>query len=508
MPHTEKTEKRNLDIMTHRIGFDNDKYIEMQSQHIKERIAQFGQKLYLELGGKLFDDFHASRVLPGFAPDSKIRMLLSLRDQAEIVIGINAADIEKNKVNSNLGITYEADVLRLMEAFSSSGLLVGSVVITRYAGQYAVDMFRKKLENRGIRVYLHYTIADYPHNIPHIVSDDGFGRNDYIETTKPLVIVTAPGPGTGKLAICLSQLYHEHKRGITAGYAKFETFPVWNLSLKHPVNQAYEAATADLNDVNMIDPFHLEAYGAMAVNYNRDVEAFPILNAMFERILGASPYKSPTDMGVNMVGFCISDDEVCRRASYDEIICRYYKAQCDKLVGRVDENTVYKIENIMRSVSITTADRAVVQPALDKQAATGQPAAALQLPDGRIVTGKSSELLGAASAMLLNALKTLAGIPDDTLLISPAVLEPIANLKTGCFGNKNPRLHMDETLIALAICAATDEVAARAYSQLSNLRGAEMHSTVVLSHVDDTTSKKLGLRLTCEPVYQNKRSEH
>ena len=490
--------------MTQKIGFDNDKYIAMQSAHIRERIAQFGQKLYLELGGKLFDDFHASRVLPGFAPDSKIRMLSSLKEQAEIVIGINAADIEKNKVNSNLGITYEADVLRLIDAFTSSGLLVGSVVITRYAGQYAVDVFRKKLENSGIRVYLHYTIADYPHNIPHIVSDDGFGRNDYIETTRPLIIVTAPGPGTGKLAICLSQLYHEHKRGITAGYAKFETFPVWNLSLKHPVNQAYEAATADLNDINMIDPFHLEAYGKTAVNYNRDVEAFPILNAMFERILGSSPYKSPTDMGVNMVGFCINDDEVCKRASYDEILCRYYKAQCDRLIGRADDNTVYKIENIMRGASITVSDRAVVAPAVEKARNTGEPAAALQLCDGNIVTGKSSELLGAASAMLLNALKYLAGIPDEVLLISPAVLEPIANLKTGCFGNRNPRLHMDETLIALAICAASDETAARAYAQLPNLRGAEMHSTVVLSHVDDTTSKKLGIRLTCEPVYQSK----
>ena len=490
--------------MTHRIGFDNEKYIAMQSAHIKERIGQFGQKLYLELGGKLFDDYHASRVLPGFAPDSKIKMLTSLKDQAEIVIGINAVDIEKNKVNSNLGITYEADVLRLIDAFRGVGLLVGSVVITRYGGQYAANVFRKKLEQRGIRVFLHYTIADYPHNIPHIVSEEGFGRNDYIETTRPLVIVTAPGPGTGKMAICLSQLYHEHVRGITAGYAKFETFPVWNLPLKHPVNLAYEAATADLNDINMIDPFHLEAYNKTAVNYNRDVEAFPILNAIFENILGQSLYKSPTDMGVNMVGFCISDDAVCRQASYDEILCRYYKAQCDHLIGRVDENTVHKIENIMRGAGINTSDRKVVGAALAKQKETEQPAAALELADGTIVTGKSSELLGAASAMLLNALKYLSGIPDDTLLISPAVLEPIAHLKTKCFGNKNPRLHMDETLIALAICAATDETAARAYAALGNLRGAEMHSTVVLSAVDDNTTKKLGIRLTCEPVYQGK----
>ncbi|MGM9624985.1 MAG: DUF1846 domain-containing protein [Eubacteriales bacterium] len=491
--------------MTQKIGFDNQKYIEMQSAHIRERIGLFGQKLYLELGGKLFDDYHASRVLPGFAPDSKIRMLSSLKDQAEIVIGINATDIEKNKINSNLGITYEADVLRLINAFRGVGLYVGSVVITRYGGQYAADMFRKKLENMGIPVYLHYTIADYPHNIPHIVSDEGFGRNDYIETKRPLVIVTAPGPGTGKMAICLSQLYHEHKRGITAGYAKFETFPVWNLPLKHPVNLAYEAATADLNDINMIDPFHLEAYNKTAINYNRDVEAFPILNAIFEKILGSSPYRSPTDMGVNMVGFCISDDEVCRQASYDEIICRYYKALCDKLTGRVDENAVCKIEYIMRGASLNATDRAVVLPALEKEKQTGQPAAALQLPDGTIVTGKSSELLGAASAMLLNALKALAGIPDDTLLISPAVLEPIANLKTKYFGNKNPRLHMDETLIALAICAASDETAARAYAQLPCLKGTEMHATVVLSAVDDATTKKLGIRLTCEPVIHAKR---
>ncbi len=488
------------------IGFDNEKYIQLQSEQIKERIDQFGRKLYLELGGKLFDDYHASRVLPGFRPDSKIKMLMSLKDQSEIVIAISAVDIEKNKVRSDIGITYEADVLRLVEAFCGVGLLVGSVVITRYARQYAVDVFRKKLEHRGIRVYLHYNIADYPRNIPHIVSEEGFGRNDYIETTRPLVIVTAPGPGSGKMAVCLSQLYHEHKRGVTAGYAKFETFPIWNLPLKHPVNRAYEAATADLNDINMIGPFHLEAYGETAVNYNRDVEAFPILNDMFERIWGKSPYQSPTDMGVNMVGFCIDNEEVCKKACEDEIICRYYKAVCDKLVGRVDESTVLKIENIMRGLEIDTSLRTVVAAATDKAEQTCGPAAALQLCDGTIVTGKSSDLLGAASAMLLNALKYLAGIPDDTLLISPAVLEPIANLKTGCFGNRNPRLHMDETLIALAICAATDETAAKAYAQLPNLKGAEMHSTVILSHVDDNTTKKLGVRLTCEPVYRTAKS--
>ncbi len=494
--------------MTQSIGFDNDKYIQMQSAHIMQRIAQFGNKLYLELGGKLFDDYHASRVLPGFQPDSKIKMLLALKEQAEIVIAISAADIEKNKVRGDIGITYDLDVLRLIDAFRAAGMLVESVVISKYAGQYAVDIFRKKLERQGMRVYLHYPIADYPHNIPLIVSEDGFGKNDYIETTRPLVIVTAPGPGSGKMATCLSQLYHEHKRGITAGYAKFETFPIWSLPLKHPVNLAYEAATADLNDLNMIDPFHLEAYGKTAVNYNRDIEAFPILNAMFEQILGGSPYQSPTDMGVNMAGFCIVDDAVCRQASYDEIICRYYKAMCDRLIGRVDDNTVHKIENIMRGAGISASDRTVVGAALEKAQASDGPAAALELPGGGIVTGKSSELLGAASAMLLNALKLLAGIPDETLLISPAVLEPIADLKIRVFGNKNPRLHTDETLIALSICAATDETARAAYAQLGRLRGAEMHASVVLSHVDDTTMKKLGVRLTCEPVYQSGKTYH
>ena len=491
--------------MKQTIGFDNEKYIRMQSEHIMQRIGQFGNKLYLELGGKLFDDFHASRVLPGFEPDSKIKMLLSLKDEAEIVIAISASDIEKNKVRGDIGITYDLDVLRLIDAFRSVGMLVESVVISKYAGQPAVNIFRKKLENRGMRVYLHYPIADYPQNIPHIVSEDGFGKNDYIETSRPLVIVTAPGPGSGKMATCLSQLYHEHKRGITAGYAKFETFPIWNLPLKHPINLAYEAATADLNDINMIDPFHLEAYGTSAVNYNRDVEAFPILNAIFEQILGSSPYKSPTDMGVNMVGFCIRDDEVCRQASYDEIICRYYKAMCDKLLGRVDDTAVYKIENIMRGAGISVSDRPTVCAALAKAEQTEGPATALQLPDGQIITGRSSDLLGAASAMLLNALKYLAGIPDEKLLISPAVLEPIADLKIRVFGNSNPRLHTDETLIALSICAASDETAKKAYAQLSRLRGSEMHSSVVLSHVDEKTMKKLGVRLTCEPIYQSKK---
>ena len=494
--------------MTDRIGFNNEKYISMQSEHIRERIAQFGGKLYLEIGGKLFDDYHASRVLPGFQPDSKVRMLMSVREQAEIVIAISAIDIEKNKVRGDLGITYDLDVLRLIDAFRSVGLYVGSVVISMYSGQYNVDIFRKQLENRGIPVYLHYPISDYPHNIRHIVSEEGFGRNDYIETTRPLIIVTAPGPGSGKMATCLSQLYHEHKRGVKAGYAKLETFPIWNLPLKHPVNLAYEAATADLNDINMIDPFHLMAYGETAVNYNRDVEAFPILNDIFEKILGESPYKSPTDMGVNMVGFCIEDDKVCTEASYDEIIRRYYKAMCDRLVGQVDDNAVYKIETIMHDADIDASRRPAVGQALAKAAQTEGPAAALELRDGTVVTGKSSDLLGAASAMLLNALKYLAGIPDEKLLISREVLEPIANLKTGVFGNRNPRLHMDETLIALSICAASDDCARRAYAELPRLKDTEMHSTVVLSHVDTATARKLGIHLTCEPVYQSKKSYH
>ncbi|MBQ4290979.1 MAG: DUF1846 domain-containing protein [Clostridia bacterium] len=492
--------------MTDGICFNNEKYIRLQSEHIMERIDRFGNKLYLEIGGKLFDDYHASRVLPGFQPDSKIRMLLNLKEKAEIIIAISAVDIEKNKVRADLGISYDLDVIRLIDAFRDTGLYVGSVVISKYAGQYQVDVFKKKLENRGMKVYLHYPIPDYPHNVPLIVSENGFGRNDYIETTRPLVIVTAPGPGSGKMATCLSQLYHEHKHGVKAGYAKLETFPIWSLPLKHPVNLAYEAATADLNDVNMIDPFHLEAYGITAVNYNRDVEAFPILNAIFERILNSSPYKSPTDMGVNMAGFCIEDDELCREACYDEIVFRYYKAMQDRLIGRVDDSAVYKIETIMSGAGITTDRRPVIRKALEKAEQTNGPAAALELKDGTIVTGKTSELLGAASAMLLNALKIIAGVPDEITLISREVLEPIANLKTKVFGNRNPRLHMDETLIALSISAINDPNAKAAYAALPSLRGTEMHSSVILSPVDDSTVRKMGIRLTCEPVYQSKKS--
>ncbi len=489
-------------------GFDNDMYLKMQSEHILERIGQFGGKLYLEFGGKLFDDYHASRVLPGFEPDSKVRMLQTMADKAEIVVVIGAVDIEKNKVRGDLGITYDADVLRLIDAFRSINLYVGSVVITRYAGQAAADQFKTKLEHLGLPVYLHYPIPGYPANVPLIVSDEGYGKNQYVETSRPLVVVTAPGPGSGKMAVCLSQLYHEHKRGITAGYAKFETFPIWNLMLKHPVNLAYEAATADLNDVNMIDPYHLEAYGDTAVNYNRDIEVFPVLNAIFETISGKSPYRSPTDMGVNMAGFCIVDDDVVRQAAKDEIIRRYYKVMCDYRIGRVDENAVRKVESVMTQAGVDVSMRSVAQPAIDKAEETGEPAAALELPDGHIVTGKTSPLLGASCAMLINALKALGGINDDIHLLSRNIIEPIQRLKTGYLGNKNPRLHTDEVLIALTISATTNPAAELAIKQLGKLRGCEAHSTVILSQVDDNVFRNLGVNLTCEPNYQTKKLFH
>lgn len=490
------------------IGFDNEKYLKMQSEHIQQRIAQFDNKLYLEFGGKLFDDFHASRVLPGFAPDSKIRMLMQLKEQAEIVIVINASDIEKNKVRGDLGITYDLDVLRLIDAFRSIGLYVGSVVISQYSGQAAADSFKKRLLNLGIKVYMHYPIAGYPGNIPLIVSDDGYGKNEYIETERPLVVVTAPGPGSGKMATCLSQLYHEYKRGVKAGYSKFETFPIWNIPLKHPVNLAYEAATADLNDVNMIDPFHLEAYGVTTVNYNRDVEIFPVLNAIFNKIAGKSPYKSPTDMGVNMAGNCIIDDEVCRKASQQEIIRRYYQTKCDVRKGRVDAESVYKIELLMNQANCQPEDRPVIAESLKLAEETGMPAAAIQLPDGSIVTGKTSSLLGASSAALLNALKKLGNINHEIHLISPIIIEPIQELKTKHLGNHNPRLHTDEILIALSISAATNPVAEHALKQLSKLKGCEAHSSVMLSQVDENTFRKLGVNLTCEPNYQTKKLFH
>ncbi|MBR6999823.1 MAG: DUF1846 domain-containing protein [Lachnospiraceae bacterium] len=491
-----------------RIGFDNNKYLEMQSARIKERIGQFGGKLYLEFGGKLFDDFHASRVLPGFEPDSKIRMLRQLKDEAEIVIAINANDIIKKKVRGDLSITYDVDVLRLIDAFREYGLYVGSVVLTQFVEHENVLNYQKKLEDLGLRVYRAYKIEGYPSNISKIVSDEGYGKNDYIETTRSLVVVTAPGPGSGKMATCLSQLYHEHKRGIQAGYAKFETFPIWNLPLKHPVNLAYEAATADLKDVNMIDPFHLEAYGVTTVNYNRDVEIFPVLNAMFERIFGSSPYKSPTDMGVNMAGNCIIDDEATCIASRQEIIRRYYNTLCECRKNRADEEAVYKIELLMEQAGIRKEDRKPVPAALQKAQETGAPAVAIELNDGTIITGKTSPLLGASSAALLNALKYLAGIDDDTRLLSPEILEPIQDLKVNHLGNHNPRLHTDETLLALSIVASKMDLAEEAMKQLENLKCCEVHSSVILSGVDEGVFRKLGMHLTCEPVYETKKLYH
>jgi len=485
------------------IGFDNEKYLKMQSEHIRERIAQFGDKLYLEFGGKLFDDYHASRVLPGFKPDSKLQMLLQLKDEAEIVIVINSDDIEKNKIRGDLGITYDVDVIRLFNVFTKIGLYVSSVVLTRYDNQPTADAFQSRLEALGIKVYHHYSIKGYPSDLQYIISDKGYGRNDYIETSRRLVVITAPGPGSGKMATCLSQLYHEHKRGVNAGYAKFETFPIWNLPLRHPVNIAYEAATSDLNDVNMIDPFHLEAYGKTTVNYNRDVEIFPVLNAMFENILGESPYKSPTDMGVNMAGNCIVNDDIVCKAAKDEIIRRYYVGMCDHKKGLISENEVLKLELLMKQANVTSADRKVIAAALKREAETGAPAAAMELPDGTILTGKTSDLLGAVSALLLNALKHFAEIDDKVLLMSPNVIEPIMDLKVKHLGNNNPRIHTDETLLALSICATTDENAKRAMEQISKLRGCEVHSTVILSPVDERIFKRLGINLTCEPKYSN-----
>lgn len=488
-----------------KLGFDNEKYLQMQSAHIRERISQFNNKLYLEFGGKLFDDFHASRVLPGFEPDSKLRMLMQLSDQAEIVIVISAGDIDKNKIRGDLGITYDLDVLRLIDSFTERGLYVGSVVITQYAGQESADLFKKRLEKMGLKVYIHYPIPGYPSNTALIVSDEGYGKNDYIETTRPLVVITAPGPGSGKMATCLSQLYHEYKRGVAAGYAKFETFPIWNIPLKHPVNLAYEAATADLNDVNMIDPFHLEAYGETTVNYNRDVEIFPVLQTMFEKIIGECPYKSPTDMGVNMAGNCIIDDEACKEASRQEIIRRYYKSLNAVAQGTGPETEAYKIELLMKQAHTCINDRVVVPACLKLEEKTQAPAAALELADGRIVYGKTSDLLGCTSAMLLNALKELAGIDHETHLISPSALEPIQKLKTSYLGSKNPRLHTDETLIALSISAATSEVARKALEQLPKLKGCQAHSSVMLSSVDINELMRLSIELTAEPKYEKQK---
>lgn len=484
-----------------KIGFDNEKYLKIQSEHIKERISQFDGKLYLELGGKLFDDHHASRVLPGFQPDSKLRMFQKISDSIEIVIVISAADIEKNKKRADLGITYDEDVLRLRGEFQNRGFMVGSVVITHYNGQPAAIAFKQRLEREGIKTYCHYLIEGYPHNVSLIASDEGFGQNDYVETERPLVIVTAPGPGSGKMAVCLSQLYNENKRGVRAGYAKFETFPVWNLPLKHPVNIAYEAATADLNDVNMIDPFHLEAYGKTTVNYNRDIEIFPVLNAIFEGIYGENTYyKSPTDMGVNMAGNCIIDDEACCVASKMEIIRRYYTAVNKLVKEEATENEVYKIELLMKQAKITTDDRKVTVAAKKRAEESGVPTAAIELSDGTIITSKTSDFLGASAALLLNALKYLAGIAHDEKLIRPEAIEPIQDLKVRFLGGKNPRLHTDEVLIALSLAAASNENAKCAIEQIPALRGCQVHTSVMLSEVDIKIFKKLGVDLTSEPV--------
>ena len=490
------------------IGFDHDKYTAMQSEHILQRINKFGGKLYLELGGKLFDDTHASRVLPGFRPDSKVSMLLTLKDQAELVVVISADDIEKSKKRGDLGITYDAEVLRLIDAFRGIGMYVGSVVLTRWNKQRSAVMFKQRLESLGVPVYKHNNIEGYPYNVKHIVSDQGFGANEYVETTRPLVLVTAPGPGSGKMAVCLSQLYQEHQRGVQAGYAKFETFPIWNLALKHPVNVAYEAATVDLDDHNMIDPYHLEAYGQTTVNYNRDIEIFPVLNAVFEQIYGKSPYASPTDMGVNMVGNCIVDDDACREAAYQEIIRRYYAARCAFRKGTGTQGEVEKLEMLLQKCGLTDENRPVIAAARSRAEATGEPALAMQLPDGRIITGKTSKLLGPSAALLLNALKAFAGIGKAAHLISPHVIEPIQKLKCDYLGNHNPRLHTDEVLLALSICAASDERAAAAMEQLPLLAGCEVHSTVILPSVDNNTFKRLGVRLTCDPQYQTHKLYH
>ena len=481
-------------------GFDNEKYLKIQSEHIKERIAKFGNKLYLEFGGKLFDDYHASRVLPGFQPDSKLTMLMQLSDYAEIVIVISAIDIEKNKVRGDLGITYDMDVLRLREEFTKRGLMVSSVVITNFKGQEAAKLFRSKLEKLHIKTYYHYPIEGYPSNVALIDSDDGYGKNDYIETTRPLVVITAPGPGSGKMATCLSQLYHDHKRGIKAGYAKFETFPIWNLPLKHPVNLAYEAATADLNDVNMIDPFHLEAYGETTVNYNRDIEIFPVLNVIFEGIYGVNPYKSPTDMGVNMAGYCITDNDVCCEAYKQEIIRRYYTALNQLATNEADESEVYKLELLMRQAKITTEDRKVTTAAKKRGAESGVPSAAIELQDGTIITSETSDLLGTSAALILNAIKHLAGIDHELHLIPASAIEPIQEMKVKYLKGKNPRLHTDEVLVALSMVSLHDEKARLAIEQLPKLQGCQVHTTVMLSEVDRKIFKKLGVDVTCEPV--------
>lgn len=487
-----------------KIGFDNEKYLKIQSEHIKERIEKFGNKLYLEFGGKLFDDFHASRVLPGFQPDSKLKMLMQLSNYAEIVIVISAIDIEKNKIRSDIGITYDNDVLRLKDEFEARGLMVGSVVITHFKGQESAKAFRNRLKRLNIKTYYHYTIEGYPSNVALIDSDEGFGKNDYVETSRPLVVVTAPGPGSGKMAVCLSQLYQDNKKGIKAGYAKFETFPIWNLPLKHPVNIAYEAATADLNDINMIDPFHLEAYGKTTVNYNRDIEIFPVLNAIFEGIYGENPYKSPTDMGVNMAGLCIVNDDICREASNQEIIRRYYKALNNLADGKTDENEVNKIALLMQQAKISTNDRKTTIEAKLRAEKTKNPAAAIELPDGTIITSKTSQLLGTCAALILNATKHLAGIDHKIKLIPAEMIEPIQSMKVSYLHGNNPRLHTDEVLVALAMLSLHDENCKKALAQLPNLKGCQLHTTVMLGEVDRKIFNKLGVDFTCDPMKKKK----
>ena len=491
-----------------KIGFDNDKYLSLQAEHIRERRSQFGGKLYLEFGGKLFDDHHASRVLPGFQPDSKIRMLATMKDEVEIVVALCARDIEKNKMRGDLGIRYDDDVLRLIDVFRSLGFYVGSVVITQYAGQRAADAFIQRLTALGVKSYKHYPIDGYPADVAHVVSDEGLGRNEYIETSRSVVVVTAPGPGSGKMATCLSQLYHENKRGIRAGYAKYETFPIWNLPLKHPVNLAYEAATADLNDVNMIDPFHLEAYGKTTVNYNRDVEVFPVLNTIFERIQGSSPYKSPTDMGVNMAGFGIVDDAVCQEASRQEILRRYYATMVSHAQGKCDETPVHKLEMVMQQASVTPEICPAVAASLQKAEETGAPAGAMVLPDGKVVTGKTSELLGASASLLLNALKHMAGIDPELDLISSSVIAPISHMKTSHLGHHNPRLHSDEVLIALAMSGVTNPFADRVQDKLQSLKGCDAHFSVIINDEDANLYKRLGINVSCEPKYEVKKLYH
>ena len=486
-------------------GFDNAKYLKIQSEHIKERIARFGDKLYMEFGGKLFDDYHASRVLPGFEPDSKLQMLMQLKDELEMIIVISAVDIEKNKMRADLGITYDMDVLRLRDEFMARGFSVNSVVITHFNGQASAEAYRKRLENMDIRVYYHYTIEGYPNNVSLIDSDEGFGRNDFVETTRPLVVVTAPGPGSGKMAVCLSQLYQENKRGVKAGYAKFETFPVWSLSLTHPVNVAYEAATADLDDVNMIDPFHMDAYGVTAVNYNRDIEIFPVMNALFEDIYGEAPYKSPTDMGVNMIGSCICDDEVCREASRQEIIRRYFTGLCNLADGKCTENEVNKLSLLMKRAKLTVNDRKCVVAARERLEKAQKATSAMELEDGTILTGETSPLLGPSAALLLNAIKHLAGIAHNVKLIPQTMIEPIQKLKVDYLHGHNPRLHTDEVLVAISMMGRLDENCRLALEQLPNLKGAQVHSTVMLSEVDRKTWNKLGIGLTCDPVRKIKK---